>query len=57
MVEDNFNTRLADGPENQFYINAMMPDYDIAKRGVSGLSPGWQLQVGGARGRSRAMRC
>ena len=47
MVEDNFNTRMwADGPENQFYINAMMPDYDIAKRGVSGLSPGWQLQVG-----------
>jgi hypothetical protein len=47
MVEDNFNSRMwADGPENQFYINAMMPDYNIARRGVSGLTPGWQLQVG-----------
>lgn len=47
MVEDNFNTRMwAGGEDEQFYINAMMPDYDIAEKGVSGLSPGWQLQVG-----------
>jgi hypothetical protein len=47
LVENNFNTRMwADGPENQFYINTMNPDYDLAKSGVAGLYPGWQLQVG-----------
>jgi hypothetical protein len=47
LVEDNFNSRMwADGPENQFYINAMLPDYEISKSGVGGLTPGWQLQVG-----------
>ena len=47
MVEENFNRRMwADGAEYQFYINAMMPDYDLAQKGVSGLTPGWQLQVG-----------
>lgn len=47
LVEENFNTRMwADGPENQFYINAMGPDYVLAKSGVAGLIPGWQLQVG-----------
>lgn len=47
MVEDNFNTRMwAGGRDEQFYVNAMMPDYDIAKTGVSGLIPGWQLIVG-----------
>jgi hypothetical protein len=47
LVEDNFNSRMwADGPENQFYINAMKPDYEITKSGVAGLTPGWQLQVG-----------
>jgi len=47
LVETNFNARMwADGSENQFYINAMMPDYDLDKLGVAGLSPGWQLCVG-----------
>lgn len=47
MVEENFNARMwAGAPDEQFYINAMMPDYDIAKKGASGLIPGWQLQVG-----------
>ena len=47
LVESNFNTRMwADGPDDQLYINAMLPDYDIAKSGVAGLYPGWQLQVG-----------
>jgi hypothetical protein len=47
MVEDNFNTRMwAEGAENQFYINAMLPNYDIAKSGIGGLTPGWQLQAG-----------
>jgi hypothetical protein len=47
LVENNFNTRMwADSPESQFYINAMSPDYDLAKSGVAGLYPGWQLQVG-----------
>lgn len=47
LVEGNFNTRMwADGPENQFYLNAMLPDYDLTRSGVSGLYPGWQLQVG-----------
>lgn len=47
MVEENFNTRMwAGGADEQFYINAMMPDYDMAAKGVSGLVPGWQLQVG-----------
>lgn len=47
MVEENFNTRMwAGGAHEQFYINAMLPNYDIAKNGASGLTPGWQLQVG-----------
>ena len=47
LVEDNFNTRMwADAADEQFYINAMLPNYDIATKGVSGLIPGWQLQVG-----------
>lgn len=47
LVEENFNTRMwAGDPAEQFYINAMMPDYEMAKSGVSGLTPGWQLQVG-----------
>ena len=47
LVESNFNTRMwADGPEEQFYLNAMLPDYDLARSGVAGLYPGWQLQVG-----------
>jgi hypothetical protein len=47
MVEENFNTRMwAGDAAEQFYINAMLPDYEMAKSGVSGLYPGWQLQVG-----------
>lgn len=47
MVEDNFNTRMwAGGADEQFYINAMLPDYDLAKKGARGLIPGWQLQIG-----------
>jgi hypothetical protein len=47
LVENNLNTRMwADAPENHFYINAMFPDYDLVKSGVTGLYPGWQLQVG-----------
>ena len=47
LVESNFNTRIwADGPDEQFYLNAMLPDYDLARSGVAGLYPGWQLQVG-----------
>jgi len=47
MVEDNFNARMwAGGADEQFYINAMLPDYDIATKGAKGLIPGWQLQVG-----------
>jgi antitoxin (DNA-binding transcriptional repressor) of toxin-antitoxin stability system len=47
LVADNFNTRMwAHGPRDQFYINAMLPDYDLARSGMSGLYPGWQLQVG-----------
>jgi hypothetical protein len=46
LVEDNFNTRQwADGSEDQFYIIAMPPDYELAKSGVAGLSPGWQLRA------------
>ena len=51
MVEENFNTRMwADGPENHFYINAMMPDYDLAKSGVAGLIPGLAASDGLVRG-------
>lgn len=47
MVEENFNNRMwADGEAEQFYCNAMLPDFDIAKKGASALIPGWQLQVG-----------
>ena len=47
MVEENFNTRMwAGAPDEQFYINAMLPDYEMATKGVSGLYPGWQLQTG-----------
>jgi len=47
LVEDNFNTRMwAGAADEQFYVNAMLPNYDIATKGVSGLIPGWQLQVG-----------
>lgn len=47
MVEENFNTRMwAGSADEQFYINAMFPDYDIAKKTAGGLIPGWQLQVG-----------
>jgi hypothetical protein len=48
LVETNFNTRqwCAD----QFYINAMEPDYDIATSGCGGLTHGWQLLTGWAAG-------
>lgn len=44
LVQNNFNTRQ--WSEEQFYANAMNPDYDIAKFCTSRLSPGWQLGVG-----------
>jgi len=47
LVQDNFNKRMwAVGCENQFYINAMEPDYDLAESGVAKLPPVWQLTVG-----------
>ncbi len=47
LVQDNFNKRMwAEGRENQFYINAMDPEYDLAESGVAGLLPVWQLSVG-----------
>lgn len=44
LVETNFNTRQ--WCDEQFYINAMEPDYEIARSGCAGLTHGWQLMNG-----------
>jgi hypothetical protein len=44
LVEANFNTRQ--WCVEQFYINAMEPDYDMASSGCAGLTHGWQLLTG-----------
>jgi hypothetical protein len=44
LVESNLNARQ--WCKEQFYINAMHPDYDIARSGCNGLAPDWQLLTG-----------